>query len=186
MELCSGPWQTEIQHSGLDQNQAICFITLCLVGSWSFLLPCPSSAFHFTAWAEALHKQSTTSYQTLIPTLLWLVSNYTWSDLLIQIQAIIWSVGRSTLTLLCWVATVLQALSAFPSSFLTYWSLHTCTEQLMTQGKVWHIQAVKRHKTYTLRPKKMLQLNAVLSKSISSPAKGYCYAVWTSCIWRTF
>lgn len=97
------------------------------------------------------------------PTLPWLVSNYSQGDLVIQINAIIWSVGSGTLTLLCWVATVVQALSAFPSSFLTYWS---CTRVL---SNWWHRQnsdtfRLKGTEYILLSPKQMLQLNSIFEQ----------------------
>ena len=78
-----------------------------------------------------------------------------------QTRAATCSVGGCSPTLLRWVATTVQARSAFPSSSVTCWSLHAYSEQLMTQKQVWHIQAVIRHKTSTVSPKKMLQINSI-------------------------
>lgn len=111
---------------------------------------CPLCPQPFISQAEQKLYTSDRSQVTSVwsAPLLWLVSNYSYSDFVIQINAIIWSVGSST--------PITAVLSGHNGT-----STVSFSQQQMTQGNVWHIQAIKRQITYTLRTKKILQLNFI-------------------------
>lgn len=110
------------QHTRSDPYH--CFTMLHLAGA-HFFLPCPFSAFHFTAWTAALHMSDWRQVTSLwSPTLLWLVSNYSWSGLgnPHRHHSLICGEQPSNTALLSdrnGTSTV-----SFLGSFLTHWSLH--------------------------------------------------------------